>query len=347
MQGVHTMIVEPPNSGKQSLINQGFLRIQKQKTPKKICSVQLYNIRKWDDFLAHLAEQAICSFANTLDEWKRLCEELLPLNAPKVKVGERKINDVRLSFAQPRSERQREELLALPERLCSHFQDKLIVYMNDFQNVNHFDSSYKWLLTTLKTWKHHSEVTYLISASKPNVIRAIDGSREVLKGVFERIPLTLIDEKTFTDYIVKGFSKAGRVISKELAEMLYRKTEGHPFYTQHFAHICFVNTKGFMNNAMYNQSYDELLDVYHKPFVAITDDLTPPQINFLKAVVHKVERFCTSEVLSNYELNSSANVTRVREALEKKEILEFVRNKPRFLDPLFKIWFSERFITAL
>ena len=344
-QGVHTMIIEPPYSGKQSLINQGFLLSQKQKTPIKICTLQLYNIRNWSDFLFHLADKAIGSFANTLDEWKTLCAELLPYNNPAVKINDRQINDVYLSFSPLSSEGHLEELFALPERLCYHFQERLIVFMNDFQNVNHFEDSYKTLMHALKIWKQHHQTAYLIAASKPNAMRVMDGSREILKKVFEQIPLTSIDEKIFTDHIVKCFAKAGRVVSKDLAELIYRKMEGHPYYTQYFAHLCFINTKGFMNNAMYYQAYEELLDIHHRRFTTLTDDLTTPQINYLKAIIHNVERFCTLEVLEKYGLNSSANVTRVRMALEKKEVLEFIGNKPRFLDPLFKIWLSERFLS--
>ena len=168
-----------------------------------------------------------------------------------------------------------------------------------------------------------------------------------MKKTFEHITLAAVDEKLFKDYLIKGFYKAGRVISADLAEALLRTTGGHPYYTQYFAHICFVNTKGYMNDAMFSSAYKELLDILHHRFCRITDDLTTPQINFLKAVIDGIERFCTAEVLETYRLHSSANVTRVRAALEKKEILVFIRNKPYFLDPIFKIWFSERFIAAL
>ena len=346
-QGVHTMIVEPPFCGKQSLINQVFGRVQKQKTPIKICTIQLYNIRTWHELLFCMAQQVIGCFVNTLNEWKTLCAELLPLNHPEVLVSEKKINDIYLSFAPITSDDQSGELLALPERLCRHYQERLIVFINDFQNVDLFENTYKSLTAALKMWKQHTQTTYLIAASKPNAMRVLDGNREALRKVFEHIPFTPIDEKSFTDYIIKGFAKAGRVISKELAESLYRKTDGHPYYTQHFAHLCFINTKGFMNNVMFQQAYNELLDIHHRRFTNMTDDLTTPQINYLKAVIHNIERFCTLDVLKKYGLNSSANVTRVRAALDKKEVLEFIRNKPRFLDPLFKIWFTERFIAGV
>ncbi|MCL2727876.1 MAG: hypothetical protein FWD56_05785 [Bacteroidales bacterium] len=343
IQGAHTIIIEPPFSGKQSLINQGFLRIQKQKTPIKTCSIHLYNIRSWDGFLLSLAEQTIKSFVNTLGEWKTICSDLLPLSNPTVRVNEKKMNDVHLTFAPPFTDEQKDELLALPERLCSRFQERLIVCIHDFQNISFFEDSYKSLINALKVWKQQTLATYLATASKPNIMHVMDGSREILMRVFERIPFVPIEEKVFVDYIIRGFAKAGRVISKEMAELLYRKMEGHPYYTQHLAHLCFINTKGFMNNAMFNQAYEELLDIHHRRFTSVTDDLTPPQINYLRAVTHNIERFCTIDVLKKYGLNSSANVTRVRMALEKKEILEFVRNKPQFQDPLFKIWFTERF----
>ena len=341
------MIIEPPFTGKQSLINQGFLRIQKQKTPIKTCLVPLFNIRHWNDFLFCLAEKSIGCFVYTLNEWKTICSELLPLNNPNVQVNEKKINDIYLSFPYLPSVEQTDELLALPERLCHHFQERLIVHLDDFQNVELFETSYKSLMYALKTWKQHTKTTYLMSASRRNAMHSMNGSRDILKKVFEQISFTPIDEKSFTEYITKGFAKAGRVISKEIAESLYRKTDGHPYYTQHLAHLCFINTKGFMNMAMFQQAYNELLDIHHRRFTLITDDLTLPQINFLKAVTHNIERFCTLEVLKKYGLNSSANVTRIRTALEKKEVLEFVRNKPQFIDPLFKIWFIERFISSI
>ena len=341
------MVVAPPFSGKQSLVNQVFMQLQKQEIPIKIGVVPLFNIRTWPDFLSLLVKQAIGSFVNTLDEWQSLCANLLPINHPLVYVNEGKINDIHLAFNPIRTEEQVKELLAFPEQLCIHFNERLIIHIIDFQNIELFDNRHTFLAMVLHHWKQCTKATYLATASKVNAIRMLNGPQELLKKTFDQITFTPIEERLFTDYIVSHFSKAGRVISKELAELLYETTGGDPYYTQYLAHLCFINTKGFMNEAMFRQAYEELLNILHRRFCAITDDLTPPQINFLKAIINGIERFCTAEVMEAYQLHSSANVTRVRTALEKKEILVFIRNKPHFLDPLFKTWFSERFISAL
>ena len=42
--------------------------------------------------------------------------------------------------------------------------------------------------------------------------------------------------------------------------------------------------------------------------------------------------------LKEYKLGSSGNVKRIREALETKEIIDTVTDKPEILDPLFERW---------
>ncbi|MDD2824139.1 MAG: hypothetical protein PHR05_02965, partial [Bacteroidales bacterium] len=102
-------------------------------------------------------------------------------------------------------------------------------------------------------------------------------------------------------------------------------------------------TKGYMNDTMYLNGMQELLDIFQQPFESVCQDLTNPQIFFLRALSDGVEQFSSRDVLQKYSLNSSANVYRVRDALEKKAIIETVRKKPSFIDPLFKLWFKERF----
>ena len=219
-----------------------------------------------------------------------------------------------------------------------------MVHIQDFHNILLMEHFRPVLASCLKTWKDHHAATYLLSSHKVNAIQELCCHNSAFDKLFERIPLAAVEEKVFIDYIVKGFAKAGRVISKDLAELACRKTEGHPFYTQHLAHLCFINTKGYMNEAMFAQAYQDLLDVHHREFCALSNDLTDSQLYFLKAVTHGVERFCTAEVLDSYQLHSSANVNRVRTALEKKEILSFHRNKPIFMDPVFKRWFIEIYL---
>jgi hypothetical protein len=74
------------------------------------------------------------------------------------------------------------------------------------------------------------------------------------------------------------------------------------------------------------------------------EDLTTHQVNFLRATVDGVVRFSAADVIRKYGLNSSANVKRVKDALMKKEVLQFDENdNPQIIDPLFEYWVKKYF----
>ncbi len=73
-------------------------------------------------------------------------------------------------------------------------------------------------------------------------------------------------------------------------------------------------------------------------FSLMLDSLTPPQIGFLQAVAGGETKFTSQEVLNAYRLGSSANVTAIKQSLEKKEIIDVLPNKINIQDPVFKHW---------
>ena len=78
-------------------------------------------------------------------------------------------------------------------------------------------------------------------------------------------------------------------------------------------------------------------------------DLTTFQVSLLKAVVEGHTKFSGAEVINRYQLNSSANVRRLKDALCKKEILIFDSDDeaPRFEDPLFEYWVTKFYSSIL
>jgi hypothetical protein len=74
------------------------------------------------------------------------------------------------------------------------------------------------------------------------------------------------------------------------------------------------------------------------------DDLTDHQLSLVEAALDGVVRFSASDVIEKYELNSSANVRRVKDALKKKEVLTFnEKEEPEILDPLFEYWLRKNY----
>jgi len=69
-----------------------------------------------------------------------------------------------------------------------------------------------------------------------------------------------------------------------------------------------------------------------------TNALSNTQINFLKAVLKKVDHLSSKDVIQTYRLGSSANVQQAKKALINKEVLDSMGGKLEFLDPLYAAW---------
>ena len=115
-------------------------------------------------------------------------------------------------------------------------------------------------------------------------------------------------------------------------------------YINHFCAICDSLTRGYMMEPVLNEALSILLSIHRPRFTAIMDDLTTYQISFLLAVLEGQSRFTGADVIEHYGFNSSANVKRLREALEKKEIISFTSDAggaesvAKVIDPLFEYW---------
>lgn len=339
----NSIIWDADGLGKRTLINQALFLVQKNQKNTRVCRVNLFNVVSCASLYCSIAHQVFACFANTLSEWENLTGLFLPRSQPRIICREDQINAIRFEFGAALDTAAIEELAQVPAKVSAHFKKSLIVVLENFQHISDMRDIKGRLPAMARLWKKSGSVVYLLCGSSQSAYGRLFDSGKPFYKFGERIVLSPIKEKLFTEYIIRSFAKAGRVISKDLSEQIYETMEGHPFYCQYFANICFINTRGYLNDAIYNNSFEELLTTFQSRFEQICSELSFHQIYYLKAMVDNIERFSSSEVLDSYHLHSSANVFRVRTALEKKNIIYIHRGQPRFIDPLFKIWFSLRY----
>lgn len=70
--------------------------------------------------------------------------------------------------------------------------------------------------------------------------------------------------------------------------------------------------------------------------------LTTYQMNFLRAIIDGAHsEFATQEVIHKYQLSSSANVSIIKRALIKKELIEIEKRRVVIPDPVMKVWLKK------
>lgn len=338
------LIYGPAKVGKKSLVYNSMEKLKQETKDFTFCEINLFNIRCVEAFMLSFANEVISHFASTVTEWNSILHRFIP-SAPYT-IDESYLSGLRFTYTTKNllTDKQIEEIAMLPERLAQEYNTHVIIYILQFQDILLFDDPHKLFLLLEKVWKKQSKTNYIITGDRFNAMEEIFLEKKYFYHFAHRIDLKPIEESVFTEFIIKGFNKAGKVILPEQAATIYNLVEGDPWYTQHLASICFNLTKGYVNEGIIKLATEQLINIHDFEFHSIVFSLSKYQVRLIKAALEGIVKFTSADVLDKYRLNSSANVSRLKEALTKKEILTFYDKKPAvFLDPLLRLWFINYF----
>ena len=339
----NVLIYGPAKIGKQSLVYNSMELLRHDHKDITFCNINLFNIRCVEAMMLKFTNEIVSHFAETGPEWNAIMQKYLP-NAPYMVDTTSLQKQFTYTTKDLLSDSQIEEILMLPDRLAHEYGTHVILYFRQFQDILLFDDPHRTFLLLEKVWKKHTGTNFIITGDRFNAMEEIFQQKKYFYQFAYKIDLAPIDEKIFVEYIMKGFQKAGKIIHPDQAASIYNLVEGDPWYTQHLASICFFLAKGYVNEGIIKQATQQLINLHDYEFHSIVYSLSKYRIRMIKAALEGVTRFTSADVLDKYKLNSSANVSRLKEALSKKEIITFSEKKSAtFLDPLFKLWFVNYF----
>ncbi|MCD8202492.1 MAG: ATP-binding protein, partial [Prevotella sp.] len=108
---------------------------------------------------------------------------------------------------------------------------------------------------------------------------------------------------------------------------------------QQLAWLVWTHTKGTANEKIFDEAYQDIIDQNTPLFEKQTESLTTYQMNFIRALIDgNHSEFTKQEILRKYQLGSSANVSIIKRALLKKELIEIEARQVTILDPILKVW---------
>lgn len=155
----------------------------------------------------------------------------------------------------------------------------------------------------------------------------------------DAIYLPKIGTEDWVNYICGRFEATGKKISREIAEKICQMVDNHSSYVQQLAWLVWIHTDVTANEQDFNAAYQDLIDQNTPLFEKQTESLTTYQMNFLRAVTDGIHtEFTAQEVLQKYNLGSSANVSIVKKALIKKELIDVENRQVIIPDPVLEVW---------
>ena len=341
---IHTILISPRRWGKSSLVHRAAKNSLKNHSDIRVCFLDLFKIRNEEDFYAEFAKQAIRATSNKVDEWVATAKLFLKRVTPRFSFGIDPINDFEMNFDVKELLDSYEEILNLPEQIAKSKKISIIICIDEFQNLANFKEPDLFQKRLRAVIQHHQSVTYCLFGSKRHMLTEIFENPSMPFYRFgDVLYLEKIAKTELVNFIVNGFNQTGKKISPELAEKVADSMRCHPYYVQQFSYIVWINTQTEVTEKIMEESIEELLQQNDLFFLKEVDNLSTTQVNFLKAVAKGVQGLSSASVLQQYQLGTSANVNKIKESLEKKEIIDTYGAQVEFLDPAFEKWFIKHF----
>jgi uncharacterized protein len=345
LSGVNSILISPRRWGKTSLVNQTVENIKQEKKGKYIvCSIDLFNIRNEQEFYETLVRETIKASSTKWEEMVDTAKTLFRKIIPKITLSTEQNSEFSLSLNWDEIKQNADEILDFPERICAAKNIKMIICLDEFQNISFFDDQLAFQKKLRAHWQRHSNTTYCLYGSKRHLLMDFFTSPSMPFYKFgdiyfmEKIPL-----KHWLDFIPDRFNSTGKSISRELAAEIAEKMEVHPSYVQQYAQkVWFLSGKKVMKKHL-DIALELLLDQHSLLYQRETEQITNLQLNLLRAIAEGQKSLTTREVIEKYGLKSSANVIKMRNALEQKELIDTMGEEIIFIDPLFKIWLNMRY----
>jgi AAA+ ATPase superfamily predicted ATPase len=338
---VNTIIISPRRWGKSSLVKSAATTLMSENNDIKICLIDIFNIKNETDFYLKFAKNLLKSTSTNWEDWVANAKTFVSRLVPKITFSADNQTDLSFGIGLNEIARNPDDVIELAETIAKEKGIKIVVCIDEFQNIANFENPLAFQQKLRSHWQHHQNVCYCLYGSKRHVLIDIFSNPSMPFYKFgDIIFLEKIDTRTWGKFIQKRFKDTGKKIAKKDGEYLAALVANHPYYVQQLAQQAWLRTKINCSQAIIDASLQNLKNQLSLLFISIIDNLSATQTNFLKALLDG-ETVFGQENLQKYNLGTSANIVKIKESLIAKEVIDITARQIDIQDPVFALWLKE------
>ena len=343
LYGVNTILISPRRMGKTSLVDKvcGLVRSD----AVRIAKMDAFGCRSEVDFIDAFATAVIRATSSKWEEWVENAKTLLSRFVPKVTFGQDPMHDFSISFEYNSGNNAIEDILQLPERIATQKGCRVVVCVDEFQQIGEFPDSLAFQKKLRSVWQLQSHVSYCLYGSK----------KHMMENMFQRqnypfyrfgdlFYLGKISENDWIEYIRGRFEVTGKAIPEEYARRICNVTDRYSSYVQQLAWFVWLRSDKVATAEDVEFGIDRLLDACEPLFIQQTESLSAYQMNFLHLLADGIHSgFTKTSVLSSYRLGTAANITRLKKTLTEKDLITMSAPMTyEISDPILSLWLKKR-----
>jgi len=137
----NTTIVSPRRWGKSSLVKAVAKECMAKDKKLKVCIIDLFSVRSEGEFYAHFASSIIRATSSKWEERLGVAKEFLSHLRPQIVFSPNHQEEISFDIEWEKAAQDPDKILELPEKIAHSKGLRLVVCIDEFQNVGEFKES--------------------------------------------------------------------------------------------------------------------------------------------------------------------------------------------------------------
>ena len=336
---INTVIISPRRWGKSSLVHRAADIAMRADKNIRICTIDLFNVKTEEQFYTVLARNLIQGTSSRWEEAVENAKKFFSRLVPKISVGAGPGNEISIDFDWEEMKSNPDEILDLSERIAEAKGVKIVVCIDEFQNIAEFEDPLFFQRRLRAHWQRHRKVSYCLYGSKRHMMMDVftDSSMPFYKfgDIFF---LNKIDTEHFIPFIIERFSSTGKSITEDACRKIIALADNHPYYVQQLSQLSWLRTSGQCDVETVVKAHLSLVEQLSLLFSNLMETLTFQQTCYLHALIAGEKAITSAETMYRYHISSATAASRSLKTLIKKDILDSKSGEISFQDPIFEYW---------
>lgn len=342
--GINTILVSPRRWGKSSLVKEAMKELVAEDKTIKVCFLDAYKIHTEEEFYNQFASAVIQGVSSSVEKRLKDVIKFVQRITPSITISGDPMNSVEVNLKLNPAKESPESILRLPEEIAKSKKIKVIVCIDEFQQLANI-ANWDRLESMLRSeWQQQHLTTYCLYGSKMHMMTKIfNNANSPFFKFGQLMHLKRISKEYWIPYITDNFKKTGKSISPELAEQICDTVKYNSWYVQQYCFFVWSHVDNTVTKEDLERQLQLLLDTNEEVFQNELDDLAPSQIAMLKAIAAGEQHYNSAEVVRKYELGLPRTITRNKKVLVEKDLIEKGRDGLHFVDPVFELWIKREY----
>ena len=339
----NTAVIAPQGWGKSSLLHKAAEVASRKDNDLRFCHVKLSNVRSEERFYELLVQGVLRAVSKSQEDIISNVKKYFRYTHPRVSFGGTSALNFNIDMDWEEIRRHKDRILDLPYTVSRDMNIKLVICVDDFQNVSLFSDPESFMDLMKDRWTGFDKVAFCMSGTSTPLTDRFFKTSKIFSRYGEVMNLTEVDATELVLMIRDRFADSGKYIDKDNAGMIISLSEGNLFYAMQLAHLSWLGTGVVCSSDVVLQARETVIDQMRLVFENITASLTTQQLCYLHAVLAGETVISTAEVLHRHHISSATSASRSKAALLERGVVCSIGGKICLADPMYAFWLKNRY----